>query len=86
MSIGGIWLVNVYAALADATHLLLRYASLNEELGNVFCSLHAEFAVELWTASSAICRTDNLDIEVIFLHGRRNLRYVDLLLSINEMG
>ena len=73
MSIGGIWLVNVYAALADTAHFFLGYTSLNEELGNVFCSLHAEFAIELWTASSAISRTDNLDIEVIFLHGRRNL-------------
>ena len=86
MTIGGIWLIDVYTSLADTTHLFLRHTSLHEEFGDILGSLHAQLAIERRTASSAISSTDNLDFEVIFLHGCCYLRNVHLLLGINEMG
>lgn len=85
MAVGSIGLVDIDTTLADSTESFFLYSCVNQELGDIFGSFDIELSVMLLGTSLAVCSTDDLGLEVIFLHGCRYFCDFHLLLRINQV-
>lgn len=96
MAVGSIGFVDIDTTLADSTESFFLYSCVNQELGDIFGSFDTELSVMLLGTSLAVCSTDDLGLEVIFLHGCRyfcdfhlccaSIRSVVLILKKKSIG
>lgn len=86
MAVCGIWLVDIDATTAEATHLTFVNTCLHQQLGNVLGSANTELLVVLRCSGLAVGGSIDVDSKIVFIYGFCNLLNVHQLLLVDEGG